>query len=101
METVMDTLIVTGASRGIGAAVARLAARQFSIAVNYIHDDVAAAKVVREIRAAGGNAVAIQADVSVEREVMRLFDEAEDRLGHICGLVNNAGVTGGCRTSKT
>jgi NAD(P)-dependent dehydrogenase (short-subunit alcohol dehydrogenase family) len=91
----MDTLIITGASRGIGAATARLAAKQFSIAVNYFSDDVAAAKTVRHIKAEGGDAVAIQADVSVERDVVRLFDEAEEKLGPIRALVNNAGVTGG------
>jgi NAD(P)-dependent dehydrogenase (short-subunit alcohol dehydrogenase family) len=91
----MDTLIVTGASRGIGAAVARLAAKQFSIAVNYSRDEAAAAEVVRQIESDGGRAAAIRADVSVERDVMNLFAEAERQLGPVRGLVNNAGITGG------
>ena len=91
----MDTLIVTGASRGIGAAVARLAAKQFSIAVNYSRDEAAAAEVVRQIESDGGRAAAIRADVSVERDVMNIFAEAERQLGPVRGLVNNAGITGG------
>jgi NAD(P)-dependent dehydrogenase (short-subunit alcohol dehydrogenase family) len=91
----MDTLIITGGSRGIGAAVALLAARQFSIVVNYARDEVAAADVARQIELAGGRAVAIRADVSVEREVVHLFEEAERKLGPVRGLVNNAGITGG------
>lgn len=91
----MDTLIITGASRGIGAAVARLAAKQYSIVVNYSRDEAAAADVVRQIASAGGSASAIQADVSVEKDVVRLFEEAEKQLGPVRRLVNNAGVTGG------
>lgn len=93
------TLIVTGAGRGIGAAVARLAAqRNYSVAVNYAINDVAARRVVDEIRAAGGIATAIRGDVSVEADVIALFNEAERTLGPIVGLVNNAGITGGiCR----
>jgi len=91
----MDTLIITGASRGIGAAVARMAAKQYSIAVNYSRDEAAAAEVVRRITSAGGRAVAICADVSVEQDVMRLFEEAEKQLGPVRALVNDAGITGG------
>jgi NAD(P)-dependent dehydrogenase (short-subunit alcohol dehydrogenase family) len=91
----MDTLIVTGASRGIGAAVARLAAKQYSVVVNYSHDETAAAEVVRQITSGGGRAVAIRADVSAERDVLRLFDETERQLGSVSALVNNAGITGG------
>jgi NAD(P)-dependent dehydrogenase (short-subunit alcohol dehydrogenase family) len=80
-EHAMQTLIITGASRGIGAAVARLAAKQYSVVVNYARDEAAASEVVRQITAAGGRAVAIQADVSVERDVVRLFAEAEKKLG--------------------
>jgi NAD(P)-dependent dehydrogenase (short-subunit alcohol dehydrogenase family) len=95
MENVMDTLIVTGASRGIGAAVARLAAKQYSIVVNYLRDESAAGEVVRQITSVGGRAVAIQADVSAEQDVIRLFEEAEKQIGPVRALVNNAGITGG------
>jgi NAD(P)-dependent dehydrogenase (short-subunit alcohol dehydrogenase family) len=87
------TLIVTGASRGIGAATARLAAHAgYAVAVNYASNIGAAESVVGDITVAGGKAVAIRADVSVEVEVKRLFETAEKALGPLCGLVNNAGV---------
>jgi NAD(P)-dependent dehydrogenase (short-subunit alcohol dehydrogenase family) len=89
-------LVVTGASRGIGAAVALLAAsRGWAVAVNYATDDAAAREVVGRIAGAGGRAVAVRADVASERNVVRLFEEAERALGPLRGLVNNAGVTGG------
>jgi NAD(P)-dependent dehydrogenase (short-subunit alcohol dehydrogenase family) len=90
------TLIVTGASRGIGGAVAISAAAQgFGIAVNFASDHAGAEGVVDRIVSTGGRAVAIQADVSLEADVMRLFETAERGLGPIRALVNNAGVTGG------
>jgi len=86
------TLIVTGASRGIGAAIARMAgARGYGVAVNFSKDRPAAEAVAREI----GDALAIQADVGVEHDVIRLFETAERELGAITGLVNNAGITAG------
>jgi len=89
-------LIVTGAGRGIGAAVARLAgARGFSVAVNYALDAQSAAEVVRHIASSGGRAIAIQADISREDEILKLFQNAERELGPLTGLVNNAGITGG------
>jgi len=92
----VSTLIVTGASRGIGAAVARLAAaRGFAIAVNYARDREGAERVAGEIVAAGGRAVALEADVSREADVVRLFERAEAELGSLGALVNNAGITGG------
>lgn len=92
----LGAVVITGASRGIGAATARLAAaRGFAVAVNYVRGEKEAAAVVREIEAAGGRAAAIQADVGVEADVVRLFAEAERGLGAITGLVNNAGITGG------
>jgi len=92
----LGTLIVTGASRGIGAAVALLAGeRGYAVAVNFSTSQTEAAKVVDEIVAAGGRAVAIQADVSREEDILRLFKTAERDLGPIKALVNNAGVTGG------
>lgn len=91
----MDCLIVTGAGRGIGAAVARLAASRYSIAVNYAKDRNGAEAVAHEIVSAGGKAVAIQGDVSREADVIHLFQTAERELDPIKALVNNAGVTGG------
>ena len=88
-------LIVTGGGRGIGAAVCRLAAsRGYAVAVNYRRDADAADGVVRDIADGGGRAAAIQADVSREDEVERLFDEAAERLGPVTHVVNNAAVTG-------
>ncbi len=86
-------IVITGASRGIGAATARLAAaRGYAVCVNYRQNNQAAAKVVRDITAAGGRAVAVPADVGVEAEVVRLFETVDDSLGRVTALVNNAGV---------
>lgn len=86
-------LLVTGASRGIGAAIARLAARDgWDVGVNYVANEARASEVVAAVEAAGRRAVALQADVSVEAEAVRLFVECEARLGRLGGLVNNAGV---------
>jgi NAD(P)-dependent dehydrogenase (short-subunit alcohol dehydrogenase family) len=86
-------LVVTGASRGIGAATARLAgARGWKVAVNYNRNPGKAEEVVAEIRAAGGTAVAIHADVSAEEGATRLFAEADRQLGTLTGLFNNAGI---------
>ncbi|HXT35602.1 MAG TPA: SDR family oxidoreductase [Chloroflexota bacterium] len=88
--------MVTGASRGIGAAVALLAgARGYAVAVNFVRDQAAAQEVVRRIVTAGGRAMAIQGDVAREDDVLRLFQTAERELGPLRALVNNAGVTGG------
>jgi NAD(P)-dependent dehydrogenase (short-subunit alcohol dehydrogenase family) len=96
------TLVVTGASRGIGASVARLAgSRSYSVAVNYRSDENAARKLVEEIRSAGGSAIAIRGDVGIEADIIRLFEVAEQTLGHIYGLVNNAGMTGGFSRVET
>jgi NAD(P)-dependent dehydrogenase (short-subunit alcohol dehydrogenase family) len=90
------TLMVTGASRGIGAAIARLAGeRGFSVAVNFATGADNARAVAEQITSAGGRARAIQADVAREEDVIRLFQNAEVELGPIKGLVNNAGITGG------
>jgi NAD(P)-dependent dehydrogenase (short-subunit alcohol dehydrogenase family) len=86
-------VIVTGGARGIGAATALLAAQQgYAVCVNYVRNSEAAHKVVNEIESAGGSALAVPADVSVEADVMRLFDTATSKLGPICALVNNAGI---------
>ncbi len=89
-------VIVTGASRGIGAAIASLVgANGFPVAVNFRTDEGAAGQVVRHIESMGGRAIAIRGDVSREEEILRLFETTERELGKIGGLVNNAGVTGG------
>jgi NAD(P)-dependent dehydrogenase (short-subunit alcohol dehydrogenase family) len=86
-------LIVTGASRGIGAATAFLAAaRGFHVCVNYLRQQPAAEKVVAAIRQKGGTALAIQADVSNEADVVRLFADTTAQLGPVTALVNNAGI---------
>lgn len=92
----LGTLIVTGASRGIGAAIATLAGeRGYAVAVNFATSEGEAKKVVNEIVAAGGRAIAIQADVSREEDIVRMFETAERDLGPIKALVNNAAITGG------
>jgi NAD(P)-dependent dehydrogenase (short-subunit alcohol dehydrogenase family) len=86
-------LVITGASRGIGAATARLAAlRGYAVCVNYRRDREAADRVVAVIEASGGRAVAVGADVAVEDDVVRLFETSDRLLGPLAGLVNNAGV---------
>jgi NAD(P)-dependent dehydrogenase (short-subunit alcohol dehydrogenase family) len=93
MTPTPQALVVTGASRGIGAAVAQLAAaRGFRICVNYHRQQEAAEQIVNAIRQQGGAAVAIQADVSDEAAVVRLFESATQELGPITALVNNAGT---------
>jgi len=85
--------LVTGASRGIGAAIARrLAADGFSVAVNYVSNPGEADKLVAELAQTGVKAVAVQADVSKVDHVRRMFDEVESKLGKIDVLVNNAGI---------
>jgi NAD(P)-dependent dehydrogenase (short-subunit alcohol dehydrogenase family) len=96
------TLVVTGGSRGIGAAVALLAGnRGYSVAVNFLNNQAAAQNVVEEIRSSGGSAVAIRGDIALESDILHLFQEAERELGPIDGLVNNAGVTGGFSRVET
>ena len=89
----VKVLLVTGGSRGIGAATCLLAARQgWSVAVNYTAHSLAADEVVRQIRASGGRAMAVQADVADEAQVLRMFEQVDAKLGRLTGLVNNAGV---------
>jgi NAD(P)-dependent dehydrogenase (short-subunit alcohol dehydrogenase family) len=88
-----QVLLVTGGGRGIGAATAKLAAQQgWQVAVNYTANSLAADEVVRQIRADGGNAVAVRADVADEAQVLAMFEHIDAKFGPVTGLVNNAGV---------
>jgi NAD(P)-dependent dehydrogenase (short-subunit alcohol dehydrogenase family) len=92
----VSTILVTGASGGIGAEVARLAsARGVPVAVHYLRNKKAAEALVTEIVSVGARALAIQADLGSEQDVIRLFDTAARELGPVVGLVNSAGVVGG------
>ena len=86
-------LIVTGGSRGIGAATARIAGRRgYAVCVNFLKNKVAAKQIVDKINADGGQAIAVGADISKEEEVLELFSTVDDSLGKISALVNNAGI---------
>jgi NAD(P)-dependent dehydrogenase (short-subunit alcohol dehydrogenase family) len=90
---VSKVVMVTGASRGIGAATAVLAARQgYAVCVNYMRNREAAGEVISRIRKEGGRAIPIQADIAVESDVERLFKECDVELGPLTALVNNAGI---------
>ena len=89
----LGAMIVTGGGRGIGAATARLAAsRGYSVCVNYLSRRDSADAVVAEITNAGGRAICVAGDIAKEADVVRLFDEAQAKLGAISALVNNAGI---------
>lgn len=89
----MKTILITGSSRGIGAATAMLAAEKgFSVAVNYNKNKEAAENIVEKIKSTGGSAKAFQADVSNEAEIIRLFNEVDTEFGNLTSLVNNAGI---------
>ncbi len=86
-------LLITGGSRGIGAATALLAASQgYAVAVNYTANSLAADEVVRLVRASGGTAITVQADVALEADVLAMFKKVDAKLGRLTALVNNAGV---------
>lgn len=86
-------LLITGGSRGIGAATSRLAATHgYAVAVNYSTHSLAADEVVRQIRSDGGTAITVQADVALEADVLAMFKKVDAKLGRLTALVNNAGV---------
>jgi len=89
-------LIITGGSRGIGAATALLAAdRGYDVCVNYVRRSDRADEIVGKVKAKGRNAIAVQADVSKETDVGRMFKTVDKELGSLKGLVNSAGITAG------
>ena len=92
----MDKVVViTGGSRGIGAATALLAAAQgYRICINFQSDEEAAHRVLEQVRALGAQAIAVRADVSIEDEVIGLFNRVDSELGRVTALVNNAGTVG-------
>jgi NAD(P)-dependent dehydrogenase (short-subunit alcohol dehydrogenase family) len=88
-------LLVTGAGRGIGAATARLAAaRGFDVAVNYLKDSKSADAVVATVQSTGRRAIAVQANMSSEADILRMFEVVDDKLGRLTHLVYNTGITG-------
>jgi NAD(P)-dependent dehydrogenase (short-subunit alcohol dehydrogenase family) len=90
---VNQILLVTGGSRGIGAATAQLAAqRGYSVCVNYRQQRDAAERVVKSVESHGTRAIAVPADVSVEADVVRLFETCDAKLGTLTALVNNVGI---------
>ena len=92
-NSLSKVMIVTGAARGIGAAIARLAGRKgYDVAVNYARARDQAEAVAKEIEGAGQRAVAVQADIGVEADVMRLFETVDKALGPVTAMVNNAGI---------
>jgi NAD(P)-dependent dehydrogenase (short-subunit alcohol dehydrogenase family) len=89
----LNTVLITGGSRGIGAATARLAAtRGYTVCINYLRNRNAAGQLVSDIERGGGRAIAVQADVAVEQDVVRLFETIDRELGPLRALVNNAGI---------
>ncbi len=95
MAAFNNTVLITGASRGIGAATAIAAARNgFDVAVNYLKDESAAQAVVETILQHGRQAIAIQGDVGKHEDILRMFELAEEGLGPLRALVNNTGITG-------
>ena len=86
-------IVITGGSRGIGAATARLAAKRgYAVCVNYLQNQTAANTVIHEIKSSGGRTIAVAADVSLETDVVGLFKTVDEQLGTVTALVNNAGI---------
>jgi NAD(P)-dependent dehydrogenase (short-subunit alcohol dehydrogenase family) len=90
-----SVLLIAGGSRGIGASTARLAAeRGYDVAINYVTNAEAAARVADAVTKAGGKAVTLQGDMSKEDDVARVFDEAAGALGPISHFVHSSGIPG-------
>lgn len=88
-------MLITGGSQGIGRATALLAAQKgYTVMVNFAQNKKAAEETLAQIRAIGGKAIAIQADISKEDEVMRMFEQIDEQFGPLNALVNNAGIVG-------
>ena len=98
----MSVLLVTGSSRGIGAEIARAAAREgWQVCINYARSEDEANGVVEQITSEGGRATAVRADVGNDAEVAAMFEQIDRDLGPVTGLVNNAGINGGsCRVDE-
>lgn len=98
----MRILLVTGASRGIGAEIARAASREgWSVCVNYRNSKEDADDVIAQIHHSGGKAISVQADVGIDEEVSEMFKIIDRDLGSMTGLVNNAGINGNsCRVDE-
>lgn len=95
-------MLVTGGSRGIGAATARLAATKgYAVCISYVSNEAAAQKVVADITQSGGEALAVQANVALAADILRLFEESDAAFGPLTALVNNAGMLEGqCRVDQ-
>jgi NAD(P)-dependent dehydrogenase (short-subunit alcohol dehydrogenase family) len=86
-------MIVTGSGRGIGAATARLAAKQgYAVCINYLRDRASAETLKSEIEKGRGKAIAVRGDVSIEADILNLFQQTDRALGRVTALVNNAGI---------
>ncbi len=86
-------ILITGSSRGIGAATALLAAEEgYGVAINYHHHKEAADNIVDQIKSKGSEAISIKGDVSVEADVLKIFETLDKKLGTLTALVNNAGI---------
>jgi NAD(P)-dependent dehydrogenase (short-subunit alcohol dehydrogenase family) len=95
-EFMNKVAIVTGGSRGIGAATAKLLAENgYAVCINYLQARDKADTLVEEIRTSGGKAIAVQADMALEKDIIKLFEETDNALGPVTALVNNAGTNGG------
>ncbi|TPN83716.1 SDR family oxidoreductase [Mesorhizobium sp. CU2] len=93
MSARKKTLLVTGGSRGIGAAICRQAGRVgYSVAVNYVSNQAAAEALVAELKAAGGEAFAVKGDVGSEADVLAMFEAVDKNFGRLDAFVNNAGI---------